>query len=1230
MKEIFMFARNGKLFAGSFFCLLLFCTGILAKAQTTLSTTGVLTNDDTAAIVTFNFQNTNTYPVLITSLSGILNVYGASDIQLWYKTSAISGSPGTIATGNGWTMATSASVPGIANSSTTTTQTLLNNINLLIPAGSTYGIAVAGYSGATGSLRVDAASGTTTVSSGGCTLSLGTGAGFSGNGLPPVAPTETPRGWLGQVTFIPGSNCTGTPNTPVISGPSSICASALFTLSATGYSMGPGIGYQWQYFNTTSSTWVDIAGATNAGSYTAATGITVATQFRLRTTCSFSSTQSLSNVITVGVGAGLLSGIYTINNNAPSTATNFTSLTAASAALSCGVSGPVTFNVTPGSGPYEEQVTFLKVPGASATNRIRLNGNGAIVQSMTSQAQPAMVTLKGASYMTIDSLNVRSLSNSSYCIGYILSDTIRYDSLTRCFIDVSSVETNTAFYTGGISLGTYYNAINDSTSISYSYIGSNHILGTTGVGGVTYGIINGNNGTSVNDNLDTNNILDRNLIENTYTYGIYSYSSNGIKITNNEIHRKNKTMNSTFFGIICWDGWWGTTASDNNPIEISGNRIHDPGLSNQNSYIFYGIYTGAWTSNSTQGNKILVYNNAIYNINANSGINYGIALWNDNLPSSNSYDTFLVYHNTISMNAVGNTASCSGIYYNDAINTSGPNNTIQLKNNLITIAGSSTSATNNNYGLNFNNASNTNLVVDQQRNNIYLNATPAANQFFCRRSNVNYGTLASYQTAYPALETGSLTVNPQYTSELTGDLTPLNTALFGNGVNLQSFVPKDINGKLRSTAPVPGAFEIGADAGVTALLSPTGTFCSSVKAVSVSVKNHGVLTINNVQIGWSLNGVTQTPVAYTGTLLPNSNTTINLGTGLFLPNIPVEIKAWTYMPNGLQDPIPFNDTLITSVQCSSSIPVSLGPNDTICTGQTHTLDAGYPGWSHVWDNSSTAQTRTVAAAGTYYVKVTALDGCLGFDTFTLSLRPLPVVDLGPDREICLGETTTFDAGHPGAAYLWDDGSTAQTRTVDTAGYYEAQVTDQHGCTGVDNVEVMMKDIPAADGINATHAETGIYTFYPINPRYTITYRWNFGDGSPEEEGYFVQHAYTALGIYTVTLHMVGECTGLIIDISRTVDVFSLPGSTGIGQVASQGDISLYPNPSREQVTISNNSADGMKRLMVYNVLGQLIIDQAAHSKTSHELKVGSLASGMYTLRIETDNGTLLRKFEVQR
>jgi hypothetical protein len=366
--------------------------------------------------------------------------------------------------------------------------------------------------------------------------------------------------------------------------------------------------------------------------------------------------------------------------------------------------------------------------------------------------------------------------------------------------------------------------------------------------------------------------------------------------------------------------------------------------------------------------------------------------------------------------------------------------------------------------------------------------------------------------------------------------------------------------------------------------------------------------------------------------LPNATAVVSLGNGLFLPSTPVTIKAWTSMPNGQTDGLPYNDTLVVISQSSTSVPIDIGPNDTICTGNTLTLDAGYPGAVYVWDNYAGTQLRTIQNAGTYYVRVTVLDGCIGVDTMKLSLRALPVVDLGPDREICEGTTTTFDAGHAGSTYLWDDGSTMQTRTVDTAGTYEAQVTDIHGCTGVGNVSVSMKDMPFVEGINATHADSGLYTFYPLNPLYTISYRWNFGDGSPEKMGYMVQHQYAHNGIYTVTLYLEGECTGLIINNARTVDVFNAlgEGGTGIGNTRFEGDIALYPNPANNKVMIENKSDAKMNRVVVYSALGQVVIQQKADSDKQHELNTSALASGLYSIKIETDKGMFIQKFEVRR
>lgn len=1212
----------------------------LASGQTSISSNTSFTNTETANTVTFNFQNTNTYPVMITDIAGIAGAYGNSTVELWYKTSALNGPPGNISTANGWTQAATNTFPGIGNTTTQVTQPFLSGLQVLVPANSTYALAVAVYNtaGGGGIQRTGAASGTVTLSGGGCNVITGTNIGYSGTAAPPATPAATPKGWIGKITFIPGNNCTGIPAAAVISGPGNVCTGALFTLTASGYAMGPGISYQWQTFNTTSGTWVDIAGAT-ATAYTGTAGITASTQFRLKTLCATSSTQNTSNALTVNIGSGLPGGTYTINNNLPSSSANFVSFKAAAAAMSCGISGAVTLNVAPGSGPYTESVTFNNVPGTSSANKIRLNGNGAVLQYVNTNDEITILNIKGTDFMTIDSLTIRTL-DTMYGYGVTFSDTSRYDSLTHCFVDMTSLSTVNASTTCGISLSRDLYTSTDNRTTSHCFIGYNHVLGSNGPGGPYLGITDGWYNNVASDFSDTGNIIAYNEVENFTYFGISISGSNGTQILHNDIHRKNKVSAPYFVGIRSWGGSgnFNNTQTYNTDIKIIGNRIHDPSSTNSQGF-FYGIenYNNNYYNNQTGTQNTLIANNVIYNINISTSTTqniYGIIFWSgDNYNNNANTSNTKIYHNTIDFNqAIAGAGSMAGIYGYGYNYNSNNNSDVYVRNNLITITGGSSGSKYGFYFYDYPNNNNTYDNLIMQKNNYYLNSTLPGNQYVVHYMNTDYPTLSAFQTAYPLLETGSLSVNPQYTSPATGDFTPLNYSLFGNGTNVQADVPKDILGRIRSVTPTPGAFEIAIDAGVSALVAPLGTYCSSVKEVKVSLTNSGIITINNVQVNWTLNGVAQPAFNYTGTLLPNNSTTISLGNGLFMPNTPVIIKAWTSMPNGQQDGLPFNDTLVVTTQSSTSVSVDLGPDHTICTGNTTTLDAGYPGAVYLWDNNSTTQTRTVSVAGNYYVRLTALDGCIGVDTFHLDLRPLPVVNLGLDREICLGQTTTFDAGHPGATYLWDDGTVQQTRTVDTAGSYEAQVTDGFGCMGVDNVNVGMKDIPMVSGINATHADSGTYTFYPINPRYTLSYRWNFGDGSPEATGYFVQHTYVTKGIYTVTLYLEGECTGLIIDESRTVDVFSVGGgATGMDDLnADGGEFTLFPNPAKDIVTIRNASSAKMQRVYVYNALGQMIFSSKAGSAAVHQLKTTAMANGLYTIRIETDKGFVTRKFEVVR
>lgn len=320
------------------------------------------------------------------------------------------------------------------------------------------------------------------------------------------------------------------------------------------------------------------------------------------------------------------------------------------------------------------------------------------------------------------------------------------------------------------------------------------------------------------------------------------------------------------------------------------------------------------------------------------------------------------------------------------------------------------------------------------------------------------------------------------------------------------------------------------------------------------------------------------------------------------------------------------DTMVASFLASPT--VNLGADVEACAGTTVTLNAGNPGATYTWDNNSTQQTRNVTTSGTYYVTVRNIANCKGSDTVQVTIHPLPVVNLGNDTAICHDRSLTLNAGNPGSAYHWNDNSSAQTLVVDATGNYSVTVTDQHGCVNSDAINVLVKDLPSGI-INAVHGDTATYTFNVLNPAYVTGYTWDFGDGSPRVQGSLVQHRYNTNGIYTVSVMLAGECEDSTA-AGRTVDVYDAKGTTGIVRPSDSKELLLYPNPAKDLVTIENKGGLPLVHITVYNVIGQQVYSAAADSRDKHQLATARLAPGIYTLRIETGKGSVIRKFEIMK
>ena len=76
-------------------------------------------------------------------------------------------------------------------------------------------------------------------------------------------------------------------------------------------------------------------------------------------------------------------------------------------------------------------------------------------------------------------------------------------------------------------------------------------------------------------------------------------------------------------------------------------------------------------------------------------------------------------------------------------------------------------------------------------------------------------------------------------------------------------------------------------------------------------------------------------------------------------------------------------------------------------------------------------------------------------TAFIQVNELPIlnVDLGPDQEACDGASFTFDAGNPGATFVWSNGQQTQTITVNQTGQYIVTVDDGVFCPTRDTVQL---------------------------------------------------------------------------------------------------------------------------------------------------------------------------------
>lgn len=329
----------------------------------------------------------------------------------------------------------------------------------------------------------------------------------------------------------------------------------------------------------------------------------------------------------------------------------------------------------------------------------------------------------------------------------------------------------------------------------------------------------------------------------------------------------------------------------------------------------------------------------------------------------------------------------------------------------------------------------------------------------------------------------------------------------------------------------------------------------------------------------------------------------------------------------------------------------------LCEGQSYTLDAGnYT--SYQWSNGATTQTLLVSEANDYSVTVTDNQGCRSYDAVNVSIRQpytgdkLALASVSETNSVVLRWNKTANQGTAsyriyrdsgeGFAFIASVGFNSEAMYEDTTvdaseQYYSYKVTAVSNCGDESEIEAYHRTIVLAaicDNNNVCNLNWSPYVGI------TETFTYILAGDSPEtlevvDSVLFTTYNYVQMNQFeggTYYRIMIKMSHPLVTDDDASYDriysnIVRCGGSDDpidpidppvMVEEYGISDISAYPNPFDEEITVKFNSADVENvTYEVIDALGRIVLAGNANDDT---IVFGSeLKAGIYVVRLHNGN-----------
>ncbi|MBK7957996.1 MAG: PKD domain-containing protein [Bacteroidetes bacterium] len=248
----------------------------------------------------------------------------------------------------------------------------------------------------------------------------------------------------------------------------------------------------------------------------------------------------------------------------------------------------------------------------------------------------------------------------------------------------------------------------------------------------------------------------------------------------------------------------------------------------------------------------------------------------------------------------------------------------------------------------------------------------------------------------------------------------------------------------------------------------------------------------------------------------------------------------------------FKDTVYLFV--SNNKP-NLADTGILCFNATKTLNPNIPNQAlkYLWSNGDTTKTISIQNGGVYYLQVKDTFNCTFNDTIAIYTDSvLKNTTLGPNLNLCSGNTIGLISENFVKSYLWNNASTANRIQVNATGNYWVKVADSNACSISDTLSVTIIGNAPQMKLAVSKVCTNEFTSFkdlsiPPSGNSIVNQLWRFSatDSSLNKEDSFRFGSNGNKSIY----HRVTTNVGCFSDTSFSIQIYN-PPSAGFSSTTS--------------------------------------------------------------------------------